>query len=75
MNSDTYFNVVDRLVDLRQKHNITATEMATFAGVSRQSIFNFEKHIKTSYKLILSYITHPAFSPDETEPIYKLLGR
>lgn len=74
MNSDTYFNVVDSLVQLRKKHHITAIEMAAFAGVSRQSIFNFERHFNTSYKLILSYITHPAFTKDELDPVYKILG-
>jgi DNA-binding XRE family transcriptional regulator len=74
MNAITYANIVTRLVKLREKHHIGTKDMANYVGVSRQSIYNFESGSRQSYKILLSYLTHPAFSMEELKVIYDLMG-
>lgn len=74
MNNNTYAVIVDKLVKLREAHHIGTNDMADYVGVTRQSIYNFESGSRTSYKIMLSYITHPAFSMDELKDIYDLMG-
>jgi DNA-binding XRE family transcriptional regulator len=74
MNAITYANIVARLVKLREKHHIGTRDMADYVGVTRQSIYNFESGSRQSYKILLSYLTHPAFSMEELKVIYDLMG-
>lgn len=74
MNDNTYTVIVDKLVKLREKHHIGTNDMADYVGVTRQSIYNFESGSRQSYKILLSYITHPAFSMEELKDIYDLMG-
>lgn len=74
MDKIVYDMIVDKLVKLRESHHIGTNDMADYAGVTRQSIYNFESGSRTSYKIMLSYITHPAFSMDELKEIYDLMG-
>lgn len=74
MTIETYEAAVKRLKDLREKHFIPVTDMANYLGVSRQAIYNFEKLESNSYKLLLGYLTHPAFSEEEVGEIYNILG-
>lgn len=74
MTKVTYNHLVDYLTELRKKHHISVSAMAKYTGVSRQSIHNFESHNCNSYRLILSYINHPAFNMEELEQAYKILG-
>lgn len=74
MTTETYEAAVERLVDLRKKHQIPITHMVNYLEVSRQSIYNFESLTNKSYKLLLGYLTHPAFSADEVGEIYNILG-
>ena len=70
----TYEAAVKRLKDLREKHFIPVTDMANYLEVSRQAIYDFEKLKSNSYKLLLGYLTHPAFSAEEVGEIYNILG-
>lgn len=74
MTIETYEAAVKRLKDLREKHFIPVTDMANYLEVSRQAIYNFEKLESNSYKLLLGYLTHPAFTVEEVREIYKILG-
>ena len=74
MDKRNYKEIVDKLVKLREKHLIGTNDMADYVGVTRQSIYNFESGSRTSYKIMLSYITHPAFSMEELKDIYDLMG-
>lgn len=74
MTIETYKAAVKRLVDLREKHLIPVSDMASYLEVSRQAIYNFEKLESNSYRLLLGYLTHPAFSADEVGEIYNILG-
>lgn len=74
MNDNTYAVIVDKLVKLREAHHIGTNDMADYVGVTRQSIYNFESGSRQSYKILLSYITHPAFSMEELKDIYDLMG-
>lgn len=74
MDRDIYGLIVDKLVKLREKHKIGINDMADYIGVTRQSIYNFESGNRTSYKIMLSYINHPAFSMEELKDIYDLMG-
>ena len=74
MNDVIYAEIVRKLVKLRKKHHISKTDMADYVGITRQSIYNFEMGRRTSYKLILSYITHPSFTDEERDDIYNLMG-
>lgn len=73
MTNETYEAAVKRLKDLREKHFIPVTDMANYLGVSRQAVYNFEKLESNSYKLLLGYLTHPAFTAEVGE-IYNILG-
>lgn len=74
MNDVTYASIVEKLVKLREAHHIGTNDMADYVGVTRQSIYNFESGSRQSYKILLSYITHPAFSMEELKDIYDLMG-
>lgn len=74
MNDVTYADIVEKLVKLREKHHIGTNDMADYVGVTRQSIYNFESGSRQSYKILLSYLTHPAFSLEELKDIYDLMG-
>ena len=74
MTIETYEAAVTRLKDLREKHLIPVSDMANYLEVSRQAIYNFEKLESNSYKLLLGYLTHPAFTADEVGEIYNILG-
>ena len=74
MDKIVYDMIVVKLVKLREAHQIGTNDMADYVGVSRQSIYNFESGSRMSYKIMLSYLTHPAFSLDERNEIYKLMG-
>lgn len=74
MDDVIYAEIVDKLVKLREKHQIGIGDMADYVGVTRQSIYNFESGNRRSYKIMLSYLTHPAFSLDEFNEIYDLMG-
>lgn len=74
MDKNIYAVIVDKLVKLREAHHIGTNDMADYVGVTRQSIYNFESGSRQSYKILLSYITHPAFSPEELKDIYDLMG-
>lgn len=74
MNKDNYRLIVEKLVKLREKHLIRTNDMADYVGVTRQSIYNFESGNRVSYKIMLTYITHPAFSTEELASIYDLMG-
>lgn len=74
MNKIIYGEIVDKLVKLRENHQIGTNDMADYVGVTRQSIYNFESGARTSYKIMLSYITHPAFTMEELKDIYDLMG-
>lgn len=74
MDDIIYAEIVDKLVELREKHQIGTSDMADYVGVTRQSIYNFESGNRRSYKIMLSYLTHPAFSLDEVNEIYDLMG-
>lgn len=74
MNDNTYAVIVDKLIKLREAHHIGTNDMADYVGVTRQSIYNFESGSRQSYKILLSYITHPAFSMEELKDIYDLMG-
>lgn len=74
MNDINYAEIVRKLIKLREKHHISRADMADYVGISRQSIYNFEMGHRTSYRLILSYITHPSFTSEEREDIYNLMG-
>lgn len=74
MDKIIYDTIVGKLVKLREDHHIGTNDMADYVGVTRQSIYNFESGSRTSYKIMLSYITHPAFSMDELKDIYDLMG-
>lgn len=74
MTIETYEAAVKRLKDLREKHYIPVTDMATYLEVSRQAIYNFEKLESNSYKLLLGYLTHPAFTAEEVGEVYNILG-
>lgn len=74
MDKLVYGMIVDRLVKLREAHHIGTNDMADYVGVTRQSIYNFESGSRQSYKILLSYITHPSFSMEELKDIYDLMG-
>lgn len=74
MNKEIYRLIVEKLVKIREKHQIGTNDMADFVGVTRQSIYNFESGNRTSYKIMLAYMTHPAFSMEELKDIYDLMG-
>jgi DNA-binding XRE family transcriptional regulator len=74
MNDATYADIVEKLVKLREAHHIGTNDMADYVGVTRQSIYNFESGSRQSYKILLSYLTHPAFSMEELKDIYDLMG-
>lgn len=74
MDDIIYAEIVDKLVKLREAHHIGTNDMADYVGVTRQSIYNFESGNRRSYKIMLSYLTHPAFSLDEVNEIYDLMG-
>lgn len=74
MDDIIYTEIVDKLIKLRRKHELGIGDMADYVGVTRQSIYNFESGNRRSYKIMLSYITHPAFSMDELKEIYDLMG-
>ena len=74
MNKDIYRLIVEKLVKLRENHHIGINDMADYAGVTRQSIYNFESGTRTSYKILMTYMTHPAFSTEELDCIYDLMG-
>lgn len=74
MNDIIYADIVDMLVKLREKHQIGIGDMADYVGVTRQSIYNFESRARISYKIMLLYITHPAFTEEERHDIYNLMG-
>lgn len=74
MDDVTYADIVEKLVKLREAHHIGTNDMADYVGVTRQSIYNFESGSRQSYKILLSYITHPAFSMEELKDIYDLMG-
>lgn len=74
MDKLVYGMIVERLVKLREKHHIGTNDMADYVGVTRQSIYNFESGSRQSYKILLSYLTHPAFSMEELKVIYDLMG-
>ena len=74
MTIETYEAAVKRLKDLREKHFIPVTDMANYLEVSRQAIYDFEKLKSNSYKLLLGYLTHPAFTAEEVGEIYNILG-
>lgn len=74
MDAIIYTEIVDELVKLRIKHGLGIGDMADYVGVSRQSIYNFESGSRISYKIMLSYLTHPEFTIDERNGIYKLMG-
>ena len=74
MDKLVYGMIVERLVKLREKHHIGTNDMADYVGVTRQSIYNFESGSRQSYKILLSYLTHPAFSLGEVNEIYDLMG-
>ena len=74
MNDVTYATIVEKLVKLREKHHIGTNDMADYVGVTRQSIYNFESGNRTSYKIMLAYMSHPAFSMEELKDIYDLMG-
>lgn len=74
MDDIIYAEIVDKLVKLREKHQVGIGDMADYVGVTRQSIYNFESRNRRSYKIMLSYLTHPAFSLDEVNEIYDLMG-
>jgi DNA-binding XRE family transcriptional regulator len=74
MDKIIYDTIVNKLVKLREKHHIGTNDMADYVGVTRQSIYNFESGSRQSYKILLSYITHPAFSGEELKDIYDLMG-
>lgn len=74
MTIETYEAAVKRLKDLREKHHIPVSVMSNYLEVSRQAIYNFEKLESNSYKLLLGYLTHPAFTAEEVREIYNILG-
>lgn len=74
MDKDIYRLIVEKLVKLRDKHQIGTNDMANYIRVTRQSIYNFESMKRTSYKIMLAYMTHPAFSTEELASIYDLMG-
>lgn len=74
MNDAVYADIVEKLVKLREAHHIGTNDMADYVGVTRQSIYNFESGSRQSYKILLSYLTHPAFSIEELKDIYDLMG-
>lgn len=74
MDKNIYAVIVAKLVKLREKHHLGTNDMADYVGVTRQSIYNFESGSRQSYKILLSYITHPAFSMEELKDIYDLMG-
>lgn len=74
MDRDIYRLIVEKLVKLRKKHQIGTNDMADYVGVTRQSIYNFESGNRTSYKIMLSYMSYPAFSTEELADIYDLMG-
>ena len=74
MTIETYEAAVKRLKDLREKHFIPVTDMANYLELSRQAVYDFEKLKSNSYKLLLGYLTHPAFSAEEVGEIYNILG-
>lgn len=74
MTIETYEAAVKRLKDLREKHFIPVTDMANYLEVSRQAIYDFEKLKSNSYKILLGYLTHPAFTAEEVGEIYNILG-
>jgi DNA-binding XRE family transcriptional regulator len=74
MNDTVYADIVEKLVKLREAHHIGTNDMADYVGVTRQSIYNFESGSRQSYKILLSYLTHPAFSMEELKDIYDLMG-
>ena len=74
MDNIIYAEIVDKLVKLRKKHQLAINDMADYVGVTRQSIYNFESGDRKSYKIMLSYLTHPVFSMDELKDIYDLMG-
>ena len=41
---------------LRQEYNITVTDMARRAGVSRQAVYNFENGIAQSMSILQEYL-------------------
>lgn len=71
---ETYEAAVKRVKDLREKHLITVKDMANYLEVSRQAIYNFEYLKSNSYKILLGYLTYPAFSAEEVGEIYNILG-
>lgn len=73
MTIETYEAAVKRLKDLREKHFIPVTDMANYLEVSRQAIYDFEKLKSNSYKILLGYLTHPAFTAEEVGEIYNIL--
>ena len=74
MDNIIYTEIVDKLVKLRKKHELAVGDMADYVGVTRQSIYNFESGNRKSYKIMLSYTTHPVFTGEELEDIYNLMG-
>ena len=74
MERDIYKMIVEKLVKLRNNHQIGTNDMADYVGVTRQSIYNFESGNRTSYKIMLAYMSHPAFSTEELADIYDLMG-
>lgn len=74
MNNDIYHLIVEKLIKLREKHHIGTNDMADYVGVTRQSIYNFENYERISYKIMIAYITHPAFTGEELKDIYDLMG-
>lgn len=74
MNDEIYYNILERLIELREKHHITVTDMADYVNVTRQSIYNFESKRRKSLYIMLSYLTHPAFDHEEVKEIYTIMG-
>ena len=74
MDKEIYQLIVEKLVKLRENHQIGTNDMADYVGVTRQSIYNFESGNRTSYKILLAFMTHPAFSTEELADIYDLMG-
>lgn len=69
-----YDTIVWKLVKLREAHHLAINDMADYVGVTRQSIYNFESGRRRSYKIMLSYLTHPDFTLDEVKDIFDLMG-
>ena len=73
MDNIIYAKVIEKLIKLRKKYELSICNIADYVGVSRQSIYNFESKKCKSCKIMLSYLTYPAFSRDEVNEIYDLM--